>query len=141
MWWTEMNGSYQIGYRERLQFKRVVLSRIEWSTLFCLQLIVGENILDLLVWFNILHFLRYSVENKRLRKNLLWYSLKSLLPYIKVEEYFINSFAFIFNRYFLCLTVDKLRAFIGIVNNFRILLECGCIHLIRTTKWFILYPR
>ena len=68
------------------------------------------------------------------KKNLVWHSHNFLLPYTAVKEYFIISFTFIFNRYFLCFTVDKLRAFIGIVNNFRILLECGCIHLIRTTK-------
>ena len=74
-------------------------------------------------------------------KNLVWHSHNFLLPYTAVEGYFIISFTFIFNFYFLCFPVDKLPAFIVIVNNFRILLECGCIHLIRTTKWFILYPK
>ena len=67
-------------------------------------------------------------------KNLVWHSHNFLLPYTVVEEYFIISFTFIFDLYFQCFTVDKIPAFIVIVNNFRILLECGCIHLIRTTK-------
>ena len=67
------------------------------------------------------------------RKKLVWDSHNFLLPYITVEEYFVISFTFIFNLYFIYFVVDKLPAFIVIVNNFRILLECGGIHLIPTT--------
>ena len=67
-------------------------------------------------------------------KNLVWHSHNFFLPCITEEKYFIISFTFIFNLYFPCFTVDKLPVFIVSVNNFRILLECGGIHLIRTAK-------
>ena len=51
-------------------------------------------------------------------KNLMWHSHNLLLPYIIVEEYFINNITFIFNLYFMCFVVDELPAFIIIVYNF-----------------------
>ena len=45
------------------------------------------------------------------KKNLVWHSHNFFLPYIIVEEYFINSITFIFNLYFLCFVVDELPAF------------------------------
>ena len=50
------------------------------------------------------------------KKNLVWHSHNFLLPYITVEEYFIISITFIFNRYFLCFAVDELPAFIIIFS-------------------------
>ena len=40
------------------------------------------------------------------------------ISYIIVEEYFINSFTFIFNLYFICFVGDELPAYIIIVYNF-----------------------
>ena len=51
-------------------------------------------------------------------KNLVWHSHIFLLPYIIVEEYFINSITFIFNLYFICFVVDDVPAFIIIVYDF-----------------------
>ena len=67
---------------------------------------------------------RASCKQQRLlekiidKKNLVWHSHNFLLPYITVEEYFINSITFIFNLYFICFVVDELPAFIVIVNIF-----------------------
>ena len=52
------------------------------------------------------------------KKNLVWHSYNFLLPYIKVEEYFIISITFIFNLYFIFFIVDELPAFIIIIYNF-----------------------
>ena len=52
------------------------------------------------------------------KKILVWHSHNFLLPYTAVEEYFIISFTFIFNLYFLCFVVDKIPAFIVILYIF-----------------------
>ena len=52
------------------------------------------------------------------KKNLVRHSHNFLLPYIMLEEYFINSLTFIFNFYCICFVVDELFAFIIIVYNF-----------------------
>ena len=51
-------------------------------------------------------------------KNLVWHSHNFLLPYITVEEYFINSIAFKFNLHFICFVVHELPGYIVIVYNF-----------------------
>ena len=76
----------------------------------------------------------------------MWQSQYFLLICITVEEYFIISTTLIFNLYFLFFVVPELSAFIFIVFDFftlifHILPESVCIHLISTSKWFILYLR
>ena len=60
---------------------------------------------------------KYHIINNK-KKILVWHSHNFLLFYITVEEYFIICFTFIFNLYYLRFVVDKLPAFIVIVNNF-----------------------
>ena len=64
-------------------------------------------------------YLSKITKNFFKKKNLVWHSHNFLLPYIIVEEYFINSIAFILNLYFICFVVDELPGFIiFIVYNF-----------------------
>ena len=60
----------------------------------------------------------FAAIGKRKGKNLMRHSHNFFLPYITVEEYFINSITFIFNLYFICFVIDELPAFIIIVYNF-----------------------
>ena len=83
--------------------------------------------------FNCLH------KKKKNKKNPVW-------PCIIVDEYLIISITFIFN---ICLSVlcswwityfyNYCLQFFNWI--FCILPECGCIHLVSTNKWFILYSR